>query len=480
MFRFFSMRIPSGLRMFALLAFGLVVAGTRAEAQSFSFGLFATGSPNPVIVSNSLTYTIIVTNLSGFTPADTLVTNTLAGSFQILSVTNSQGTNSISGNVVVFDLGVFNTGTIAQMAVTVQPMAQGTVADAVTVVSFTPAATPSSTNVITQVTNAPVLPQADLAVAMTEPTSQVFSNDWMVYGVSVTNLGPATAPGVFLTNTLPTNVAYKSVSPSNKTFTVSIQSSNVIFNLGALTNGAFRNFQLTVQPTNAGTWTFVSVVSTNGVYDPNPTNNSASINVAVSNFLSHPGQLTATIVSPQKFNQLSGRLEQSIVLSNAGPTSVDSARVTVTGLTNWLSNATGTNNGNPFVTYASALANGQGGAYLLLQFYPNQNSFPFTNSQLRADGVTMPNLAPAASGLMPTNILLMARLPSGGVFLEFPTLTNRAFTVEYSSNLVNWLAAQPITVTPANYTAWIDYGPPETVSHPTNTPMRFYRVFLNP
>jgi hypothetical protein len=81
---------------------------------------------------------------------------------------------------------------------------------------------------------------------------------------------------------------------------------------------------------------------------------------------------------------------------------------------------------------------------------------------------------------MPTNILLMARLPSGGIFLEFPSLTNRAYTVEYSSNLLNWLAAQPLTVTPANYTSWIDYGPPTTVSHPTNTPMRFYRVFLNP
>ena len=27
----------------------------------------------------------------------------------------------------------------------------------------------------------------------------------------------------------------------------------------------------------------------------------------------------------------------------------------------------------------------------------------------------------------------MARLPSGGMFLEFPTLTNRTYTVEYSS-----------------------------------------------
>jgi hypothetical protein len=77
---------------------------------------------------------------------------------------------------------------------------------------------------------------------------------------------------------------------------------------------------------------------------------------------------------------------------------------------------------------------------------------------------------------------LLIKLPSGGMLLAFPSLTNRTYTVEYTTNLLSpiWLAAQPLTVTPANYTYWIDYGPPETVSHPTNTPVRFYRVFLNP
>lgn len=472
MFRFFSMRLSSGRRMFALLVLGLMMVATRVEAQNI-IGLNIQG-PFLIGVSNAITYIMNLTNQMGFTLTIT-ATNTMSGTeFQMGPATTSQGTNSVGSSNVVFNLGSMTNLQVVTMTMSVTPTSVGYLTN------LPSAATNGvffgfASNFVVQVTNA--MPVADLAVAMTGPASQVFTNDWMVYGVNVTNLGPSTASSVYLTNALPTNVAYKSVSPA---LTRLGSGSNVVFNLGTLASGAFTNLQLTVQPTNAGTWTFSSVVSTNSVLDPNPTNNSASINVAVSNFLSYPGQLTATIVPTQKFNQLSGRLEQSIVLSNAGPTSVDSARVTVTGLTNWLSNATGTNNGNPFVTYASALTNGQGGAYLLLQFYPNQNSFPFTNSQLRADGVTMPNLAPAPSGLMPTNILLMARLPSGGVFLEFPTLTNRAFTVEYSSNLVNWLAAQPITVTPANYTAWIDYGPPETVSHPTNTPMRFYRVFLNP
>ena len=129
----------------------------------------------------------------------------------------------------------------------------------------------------------------------------------------------------------------------------------------------------------------MSVVSTNGVLDPNPANNSATINVVVSNFLSNPGQLTATIVSTQKFNQLSGRLEQSIVLSNVGPTSVESARVIVTGLTNRLSNAVGTNNGNPFVTYA-ATAHGRPECVFAVAVLPESNCFYIYQSTVAASG----------------------------------------------------------------------------------------------
>jgi uncharacterized repeat protein (TIGR01451 family) len=466
------MKIFSSLRMFALPALGLMVAISRLEEQGLWLNV---GTPSFAIgVSNNLTFYISVTNLTGVSQT-IVVTNTMPAMVQFVGV--SFGLVSYpytsAGSNVIFNVGTLTNNGLAQMAVTVMPTAVGFITNTVWVATNGVAAVVGSLSV--QVTNA--IPVADLAVGMTGPSSQVFSNDWMVYGVTVANLGPGTAPSVFLTNTLPPGVGYKSVSPA---ITRIGSGSNVIFNLGTLVSGAFTNFQLTVQPTNAGTWTFVSVVSTNSVIDPNPTNNSASINVVVSNFLSNPGQLTATIVFTQKFNQLSGRLEQSIVLSNAGPTSVDSARVIVTGLTNLLSNAVGTNNSHPFVTYASTLGSNQS-VYLLLQFYPNQSAFPFTNSQLQAVGVTMPDLTPAA-GLIPTNVALIVKLPSGGMVLAFPSLTNRTYTVEYTSNLLstNWLAAQPLTWTPANYTYWIDYGPPETVSHPTNTPMRFYRVFLNP
>jgi hypothetical protein len=279
-------------------------------------------------------------------------------------------------------------------------------------------------------------------------------------------------------------VGFKGVSPA---LTRLGSGSNVIFNLGTLTNQAFINFQLTVQPTNAGVLSFVSVVSTNSsVLDPNLANNLASNNITVLSYL--PGQLSATIVSTQQYDPQNGLVEQSILLSNTGTVAVVSARVVVTGLTNQLFNAWGTNNGNPFVVYAAMLDTNQS-VNLLLQFFA-LNYFSFTNSQLNPFAVTNPNLAPPPPAAVSTNVNITrileltggSPLIVGSMLIEWPSITNRTYTVVYSDNVLfsNAMMAMPSIVAPANRTQWIDYGPPTTVSAPLNSSNRFYRVFLNP
>jgi hypothetical protein len=281
-----------------------------------------------------------------------------------------------------------------------------------------------------------------------------------------------------LTNTLPPGVGFKSVSPASPA--PSIVGSNIVFNLGTLASGAFTNFLLTVQPTNAGVLTFSSFVSSASVPDPNPANNSASTNITVTNYLS--GQLIVFTNAAQIYNMQNNLVEQSITVTNAGTNSVDAVRVVVAGLTNRLFNAVGTNNGNPFVVCSAALNTNQS-VKLLLQCVAN-NYFPFTNSQLQAFAVTPPNLAAPLAVAVSTNldIISIVRLSSGRMLIWFPSISNRTYTVVYSSDLsaTNWLMAQPSVVAPATFTEWIDYGPPATVSTPVSTSNRFYRVFLNP
>ena len=215
--------------------------------------------------------------------------------------------------------------------------------------------------------------------------------------------------------------------------------------------------------------------------DTNLINNSASNSIVVTNYLS--GQLTVVTNSIQKPNGQNGLLEQSILVSNTGTNDVPAVRIVVPGLvTNQLFNASGTNNGNPFVVYASTLAASQG-VNLLLQYFP-RNVFPLTNGQLQAFAVPAPDLTPPPVSSVSTNldITRIVKLSNGNMLIEFPAITNRAYTVVYSDNVSfsNAMIAPPSILAPANEVQWIDYGPPATTSAPTNSNSRFYRVFLNP
>jgi uncharacterized repeat protein (TIGR01451 family) len=464
----------SKLRLVALFVAALIVAGARVEAQNF-FGLSVTNSASSILVSNSLTYTITVTNLGGDL-LDTVVSNTLSSSFQFVSATPSLGGSvATNGNVVVFDLGIFDLGGVAQMTLTVQPTAAGFITNLV-IVASTFVTNNAVTNVVTQVTNT-ISPQADLGVAITVPTTAIIANDFMAYGVSVTNSGPNSAPNVFLTNTLPAGVILKSVLPANQTYTVA--SSNLIFNLGTLNSNAVSNLQFTIQPTNAGALNFFASVGAAGVVDTNTANNSASNSFIVINYL--PGDLAAATNSAQIPNPQNGLIEQSILVSNLGTNAVAAVRVVVTGLTNRLYNASGTNGSSPFVVYTAGLATNQS-VTLLLQYVPRKN-FPFTNSQLQAYAVPVPSLT-LPVGTSGTNVTIsrIVKLSNGDMLVEFPAITNRSYTVIYSDNILfaNAMIAPPSFMAPANVVQWIDYGPPATVSTPAGSTSRFYRVFLNP
>jgi uncharacterized repeat protein (TIGR01451 family) len=453
----------------------LLVANVRAEAQVF-FGVGVKTSANSILVSNALTYTISVTN-PGVVPApQALVSNTLPASVQFLSATNSQGSFTNYGNTIVFDLGFVFTS--AEMSLRVQPNAVGLITNRITVTATNSALVifPVTTNVVTQVTNF-VPTQVNLGVTMTGPAQKVIVNDWMTYGVTATNSGPSAAPNVMLTNTLPPGVILLRVAPANQPYTV--VTNNLIFNLGTLTNGAGTNLQFTVQPTNGGTLNFSASIGAAGVVDVNPTNNVASTNVPVINYLSGP--LLAVTNSAQLLNLQNGLTEQSVRVSNDSGTNAVAVRLVVTNLTRQLFNAVGTNNGNPFVVLNTGLPSGDN-VNFLLQFSP-RGSFPLANSQLQAFAVPLLNLTPPAptstSGLL--NISRLVPLTNGNVLIEFPSIIGRRYTVVYSDNVSfsNAMIAPPSILAPASRTQWIDYGPPATTGTPANATNRFYRVFLN-
>jgi len=464
------------LRTLALVVAGLLAACPEAGAQGF--GLSVTASANSMVASNSLTYIINVTNLNQ-TLTTTFVTNLLPSSVLFQSASPA-GIFTNYGSVVVFDLGVyfggvgFQNGQSAQMTLTVQPTAAGFITNTVTVTSLEVTNT-ASTNVVVLVTNT-VPAVADLGVMIAGPAQAVIANDRMTYGLTASNAGPNTATGVTLTNTLPPGAILLGAVPANYT----AAGSNLIFNLGTLAGGGHTNFQFTIQPTNAGPLTLSASIGS-AVLDTNLANNTAYTNITVTSYLSE--LLVAVTNSAQAVNLQNGLEEQSILLTNAGPDDVPAARVVVTGLTKQLFNAAGTNDGNPFVDYSTGLAAGRS-VTLLLQYAP-RGSFPFTNGQLHALALpAVPDWTPPGATLASTNLNInrFVRLANGNMLVEWQAIPNRTYTVVYSDDFSfsNAMMAPPSVTAPANEVQWIDYGPPTTVSAPTNAAVRFYRVFLNP
>ena len=471
------MPTPSRIAASLVLTAGLVSA--RVEAADFGFSV--TALPNPVVVSNTVVYSIDLTNTSGMALTAVQVTNAVSGPalfdgatnhlFSLNPLANPITTNN---NAVIFQIDSMTNGETVHLTLGLSPLQVGFFTNAITVAATNVAG--FSTNVVVDVIRA----NADLGVTITGPASGVLVNDLVTYRLTVTNLGPDAAPNVFLSNSLPADLQSVSVNPTNQMPPVT--SNSLVFSLGTLASGGATNLFVTVQPTNAGLHVFSARVEAANVLDPNAANNTASLDLNVQTSL--PGDLTVSIVSTQSFNPQTGLMEQIIRLTNVGTNDVAAARIVVSGLTNHLFNAVGTNGVNPFVVYAAPLATNQSVDLLLEYFVPSR--LPVPDPTLTGLAISAVDLTPPSG--TPVHIARLVMLPPRGAFpefrvlIEFPAATNQTYLVLYSDDagFTHAQMAQPAVVAPADRVQWIDYGPPKTTSRPAHASARFYRVVVSP
>jgi hypothetical protein len=64
--------------------------------------------------------------------------------------------------------------------------------------------------------------------------------------------------------------------------------------------------------------------------------------------------------------------------------------------------------------------------------------------------------------------------------LNLPTLLNRVYYVQYSSDLATWKTAVPAIVGTGWTVPWVDDGLPKTDASPSTQRQRFYRLVLLP
>src|SRR5206468_6216632 len=152
-----------------------------------------------VVAGSNVTVTLTVRNGGTDGATDVVLNSTLTGGLSLVSAIVSQGTVSQDGALVRAELGELASGSNATLNLQVRADQLGvwTNAAVVTAAEFDPDLTENSVTNLIQ-----VQPDADLSVALTATPNPVLVQGSLTYKISLTNLGPHTATGVRLVETL--------------------------------------------------------------------------------------------------------------------------------------------------------------------------------------------------------------------------------------------------------------------------------------
>jgi uncharacterized repeat protein (TIGR01451 family) len=124
-------------------------------------------------------------------------------------------------------------------------------------------------------------PSADLRVTKSGPATGHVGQA-LTYTIIVSNLGPSTATGVTLTDTMPKNAGFGSASSSQGTCAPKPHTQTVVCSVGTLASGASVTITITLKPTKKGAFTNTATVTLTSPNDPVSGNNTASVTTQVS------------------------------------------------------------------------------------------------------------------------------------------------------------------------------------------------------
>jgi uncharacterized repeat protein (TIGR01451 family) len=238
-------------------------------------GTYLTAVPNPVIAGNNVTYSLSLTNYGPGTATNILVIDAFPPGVGFVSSSASQGTATGSSGQIVWTLNSLAKGASALLSFVLQPSAPGVITNMATVSAASNDLNPEDDSAVSVVTV--IAPTADLALGLSDAPDPVLTSHNLTYTLTVTNLGPATATGVALSDVLPPGVNIVSVVPAGFTF----DGTTITFpNLGSLASGASLSATIIVSPFVGGTITNSATCSA-GVTDPFKLNNTASVKTDV-------------------------------------------------------------------------------------------------------------------------------------------------------------------------------------------------------
>jgi uncharacterized repeat protein (TIGR01451 family) len=265
--------------------------------------------------TNSSVVTVSVTNVPPVANAQSV--GTTENTPVQITLTGSDPNNlplkfAIIGNPVNGTLSGLNTNT---GVVTYTPGTNYTGAD-----SFTFRVNNGQTNSAAATVSLTVTPVADLVVVQSGPASGVAGSN-LVFSVSVTNRGPATATSVVITNQLASGFAFVSASGSGAT-----SGSLVTWSVASLPVNGATNFTVTAFATEGGNYTNIAS-GASALLDLNPMNNNGSLTNAWSR-TAITALADVAVFKTGGTNVFAGQpVNYTIMATNAGPSTAASVVV---------------------------------------------------------------------------------------------------------------------------------------------------------
>lgn len=291
---------------------------TAPVAASADLAVTKTG-PATIAAGTTATFTIGVTNNGPSDAATVTLADTLPPGSTFASLTQTSGptfncTTPAAGATGAIQCTIATLASAASsqfvLVVNVTPEAIGGLSNAATVSSPTP--DPVNANNSATAT-APLTTSADLSISKSGPASvQAGAN--LTYAIVVTNSGPAAAANVTLTDTLPAQTTFVSLTQTaGPTFncTTGATITCTIASL-SITSAAFE-LVVHVDDTATGTISNTAQVASTTA-DPTPANGAATAAAAV---LTADVSITKTSSAPSA--PIASQLTWTIVVTNAGP-----------------------------------------------------------------------------------------------------------------------------------------------------------------
>jgi hypothetical protein len=186
-----------------------------------------------------------------------------------------------------------------------------------------------------------------------------------------------------------------------------------------------------------------------------------------------------SVVSAMHLDPATGLFEETVRVSNPMYSALNAVRVYASNLLSGqiVYNASGYTNGIPYVQSHETIPPG---SYVdfTIEYYVTNGLMrnPVLTAELVPPGTPPMTVQGGRLQHINNGVLLANR----NFLLNLPTLLNRVYYVQYSSDLATWKTAAPAIVGTGLTVPWVDEGLPKTDASPSTQRQRSYRLVLLP